>query len=71
MQAMVVKPPRTAAYFKRDDHTLEWTERVDGKIARTAIFKVSQDGKTLTENVKEFDPTGKLTGTPVIVYAKQ
>ena len=66
-----VKPPRTAAYFKRDDHTLEWTERVEGKIARTAVFKVSPDGKTLTENVKEFDPAGKQTGTSVIAYEKQ
>jgi hypothetical protein len=50
---------------------LEWTERVDGKLSRTAIFNVSADGKVLTETVKEFDKDGHQTGMPVYVYDKQ
>ena len=66
-----VKPTRTAAYFRRNARTLEWTERIDGKLSRTAVFAVSEDGKTLTETVKEFDQSGKLTGMPVFVYDRQ
>jgi hypothetical protein len=65
------KPARTVAFTRKDANTLEWTDRVDGRITSTGVNQVSEDGKTMTESVKVFDRQGKQTSTAVTVYDKQ
>jgi hypothetical protein len=65
------KPARTVAFIRKDAHTLEWTDRQNGRISSTGVNQVSEDGKTMTETVKQFDAQGKQTSSSVLVFDKQ
>ncbi len=54
-----------------DSHTLEFTDKENGKVSNTGVSTVSNDGKVLTETDRLFDKQGKETSTGVAVYDKQ
>jgi hypothetical protein len=60
----------TRSYKKIDDHTLEVTSKMGGKVELTARIVVSADGKTRTVTVHSTDMSGKKI-TSVAVYDKQ
>ena len=64
------KPSRTDTFARKDAVTLEWTERIDGLIVSSGVNQVSDDGKTMTETVKVFDPEGKQKSIRVSVFDK-
>jgi hypothetical protein len=47
---------RTVAHTRIDDHTFEVVVKLNGKLANTRRFVVSQDGKTLTDTGTGTDP---------------
>jgi hypothetical protein len=65
------KPARTVAFTRKDATTLEWTDRQNGRISSTGVNRVSEDGRTMTETVQQFDAQGKQTSSSVVVYDKQ
>ncbi len=65
------KPARMVTFTKKDALTLEYTERIDGRISSTGVNQVSEDGKTMTETVKVFDQEGKQKATSVSVFDKR
>jgi hypothetical protein len=65
------KPPRTVAITLRDTRTIDWTDRVNGRVAVTGVNQVSEDGKTMTESTKQFNSEGKQTSSSVVIYEKQ
>jgi hypothetical protein len=58
------------AYKEVNDHTLELTNKKDGKVTVTGKVVVSADGKTRTVNATGTDPSGKKVETKS-VYDKQ
>jgi hypothetical protein len=64
------KPSRMGTFVRRDALTLEYTERINGRISSTGVNQVSEDGKTMTETVKAFDAQGKQTSSSVSVFDK-
>jgi hypothetical protein len=65
------KPTRTDTFVRKDALTLEYTERIDGRITSTGVNQISADGKTMTETVKVFDQEGKQKSTSVSVFDKR
>ena len=65
------KPARTVAFTRKDANTLEWTDRQNGRISSTGVNQVSEDGKTMTETVKQFDAQDNQTSSSVVVFDKQ
>jgi hypothetical protein len=66
-----IRPPVTVAFKITDPHTLEYTDKTNGKITGTGVSTVSSDGKVLTETARKLDGQGKETSTAVAVYEKQ
>jgi hypothetical protein len=62
-----VAPGSTSSGRRANDHTLEVTDKVKGKVIDTTQFKVSPDGKTLTLTVQEKGQSKPLT----FVYDKE
>jgi hypothetical protein len=60
----------TRAYKQINDHTLELTNKKDGKVTITGKVVVSADGKTRTVTLHATDPTGKKVSSTA-VYDKQ
>jgi hypothetical protein len=61
-------PPGSISSAKRtDEHTIEMTDKIKGKVMDTSDLKVSEDGKSLTLTVH---PAG-MEQTMVFVYEKQ
>ncbi len=60
----------TRAYKKINDHTLELTNKKEGKVTATGKVVVSADGKTRTVTVNATDPSGKKVEYTA-VYDKQ
>lgn len=58
------------SYTKIDDHTLELTNKKDGKVTTTGRITVSADGKTRTLKVSGTSPDGKKFNYTA-VYDKQ
>jgi len=58
------------SYKLINDHTMDLTNKKDGKVVSTGHAVVSPDGKTRTVTVKAKDNTGKEV-TSVTVYDKQ
>ena len=58
------------AYKQVNDHTLELTNKKDGKVTMEGKIKVSADGKTRTVNVSGTDASGKKVKSEG-VYDKQ
>jgi hypothetical protein len=58
------------AYMIVNDHTLEITQKKDGKVSATGKIVVSKDGKTRTVTIHSTDAEGKKVET-VGVYDKQ
>jgi hypothetical protein len=46
-----VTPGSTSSGKRTDEHTIEMTDKIKGKVMGTTEMKVSQDGKTLTATV--------------------
>ena len=65
------KPVRTVAFKLVDSHTLEFTDRENGKTSASGVCTVSTDGKVLTETDRLFDNQGKEKSTVVSIYDKQ
>jgi hypothetical protein len=65
------RPVRTVAFKRTDAHTLEFTDRENGKVSATGVCTVSPDGKTLTEDDRDFDPQGKEIVHSILVFEKQ
>jgi hypothetical protein len=65
------KTARTVAFTRKDANTLEWTDRQNGRISSTGVNQVSEDGRTMTETVKQFDQQGSQTSNSVVVFDKQ
>jgi len=58
------------AYKKIDDHTVEFTNKKDGKVTLTGRMVVSADGKTRTVSLTRTDAMGKKMQSTT-VYDKQ
>ena len=58
------------SYKKFNDHTLELTNKMDGKVTTTGRIVVSADGKTRTVTVTGTGADGKKI-TSTAVYDKQ
>jgi hypothetical protein len=54
-----------------DAYTMEWTDRTSGKLTGTGTVALSQDGKTMTDTNRAFNPEGKQISIRVLVYEKQ
>jgi hypothetical protein len=65
------QPSQTVAFRVVDDYTMEWTDRTNGKLTGTGTVALSQDGKTMTDTNRAFNPEGKQTSIIVLVYEKQ
>lgn len=62
-----VSPGSTSSGRRVDDHTIEFTDKVKGKVMDTATLTVSADGKTLTYTVQD-----KGQSKPVVyVYERE
>jgi hypothetical protein len=60
-------PGETSCAKRIDNHTIQLTDKVNGKVTATREAKVSQDGRTLTEPVYR---TGQQNSY-ILVYEKQ
>lgn len=65
------QPGETVAFKVVDAYTMEWTDRTNGKLIGTGTVALSQDGKTMTDANRAFDPEGKQISLNVLVYEKQ
>lgn len=65
------QPGETVAFKVVDAYTMEWTDRTNGKLTGTGTVALSQDGKTMTDANRTFNPEGKQTSLNVLVYEKQ
>jgi hypothetical protein len=65
------KSPRTVAFRTTDPRTLDYIDRVIGKITATGTSTVSKDGKTITETDRTFDSGGREKSKSIVVYEKQ
>jgi hypothetical protein len=65
------EPVETVAFRVLDAYTMEWTDRTSGKLTGTGTVALSQDGKTMTDTTRAFNPEGKQTSIRVLVYEKQ
>jgi len=61
----------TVAFKSIDAWSIEYQDRQNGKITASGTFKVSSDGKTLTEVDKNYDANGKERSSSLMVYDKQ
>jgi hypothetical protein len=60
-------PPAMVAVKQVNDHTIDVTVKVNGKIVATGRSVVSKDGKTMTSHFKGEDPKGrKFDNTEVL-----
>jgi hypothetical protein len=64
-------PVQTVAFRVLDAYTMEWTDRTSGILTGTGTVALSQDGKTMTDTTRAFNPEGKQTSIRVLVYEKQ
>ena len=58
------------SYKRINSHTLELTDKKDGKATMTGRIVVSADGKSRTITLRTMDPKGKMVRT-IEVYDKQ
>jgi len=58
------------SYKRVNDHTLDLTNKKDGKVTTTGRIVVSADGKTRTVNSRSMDSNGKMLRSTA-VYDKQ
>ena len=65
------EPVQTVAFRVLDAYTMEWTDRTSGMLTGTGTVALSQDGKTMTDATRAFNPEGKQTSIRVLVYEKQ
>ena len=65
------QPAQTVAFEVVDAYTMRWTDRTNGKLTGTGTVALSQDGKTMTDDTKSYDPEGKQISSNVLVYEKQ
>jgi hypothetical protein len=65
------QPLETVAFKVTDAYKMEWTDRTSGKITGTGTVALSQDGKTMTDDSRNFNADGKQVSTAVLVYEKQ
>lgn len=65
------KSDRTVAFKRVDDHTIEYTDRTNGKITSHGPCTISTDGKTLTITSRAVDATGKERAASTMVYERQ
>lgn len=65
------KPAMTVAFKRMDDHTLQYTDRVNGRITSRGPCTVSADGGTLTIESHAFNAEGKETSVSIFVYEPQ
>jgi|SRR5271165_5065625 len=63
-------PSKTRAYKKINDHTMEITNKKDGKVVSSGRAVVSADGKTRTVNINWTNSEGKKMSFTA-VYDKQ
>jgi hypothetical protein len=64
------QPARTVAFHVVDDHSLNWTDRTDGKITGTGTVVLSPDGTILTDTNRVFDAAGRQTSVDILLYEK-
>lgn len=55
--------PTTRAYTRIDDRTIQWVERVNGKVTTTTRVTLSADGKTRTNVVTGTNVAGQPVNT--------
>jgi hypothetical protein len=65
------QPLQTVAFRVVDAYTMEWTDRTNGKLTGTGTVALSQNGKTMTDTNRAFNPAGKQISETVLVYEKQ
>jgi hypothetical protein len=65
------KPPVTLSITRIDAGSFKYTDHRAGRVTATGTCTVSTDGRTLTEEVTNFDPQGKETFHTLSVYDKQ
>jgi len=61
----------TVVFKSIDAWSIEYQDRHEGKITATGTFKISSDGKTMTEVDKNYDASGKERSRSLMVYDKQ
>ena len=62
--------PTTRAYTRIDDRTIQWVQKVNGKVTTTTRSTVSADGKTRTNTTTGADEQGRQVKN-VVVYERQ
>ncbi len=65
------QPAETVAFKVVDAYTMEWTDRNNGKLTGRGTVALSQDGKTMTDANRAFNPEGQQISINVLVYEKQ
>jgi hypothetical protein len=65
------KPDMTVAFKRIDERTIEYTDRIKGRIASRGPCTVSRDGATLTIVSHAFDADGKEKSVSTSVYERQ
>ena len=65
------KPDLTVTFKRLDDSTIEYTDRVKGRIASGGPCAVSRDGTTLTIVSHTFDAEGRERSVSTLVYERQ
>ena len=65
------QPVETVAFKVVNPYTMEWTDRTSGKLTGTGTVALSQDGNTMTDTTRAFNPEGKQISTSILTYEKQ
>jgi len=65
------KPVMTVTFKRVDEHTIEYTDRVSGRISSHGPCSVSPDGSTLTIVSHALDPGGKERSLTTLIYERQ
>jgi hypothetical protein len=65
------QPLQTVAFRVVDAYTMEWTDRTNGKLTGTGTVALSQDGKTMKDTNRAFNPEGKQISETVLICEKQ
>lgn len=63
-------PNMMIALKKTDDYTIDISLKQNGRVVQTGAFKLSSDGKTLTQTLTGTNPQGQRT-TNIAVFDKQ